>query len=375
VTAAEGAAEVRRPRLLVVEDDPEGARVLRTLLLQAGYFVQVAHDGPTAMRMMEDEGPPELLILDWMLPGMTGLEVCHLARQRWDALELPILMVTARTDPESMYAAFDAGASDYINKPFRGAELRARIGAHLRVRRLAEHHQRIEEHLQERDKLSTLGLLAGGVAHDLGNPLAVIAAHAQLLLRKVADEPAAAQLREILDAVERCRHITGDLLSFVRRRPRQRAVVDVGEVLASTFSMRDRSLTVAGIRATLDVSDHLPPVFGDAHQLQQVFLNLLVNAEHALRDSGRTLRAWASAPPDSDAVEVGFFNDGPPIPAGALPRIWEPFFTTKSADEGTGLGLAICRRIIHEHGGEITVSSGDDGTVFLIYLPTAAPGA
>lgn len=374
MSPVDGSADARRPRLLVVEDDPEGARVLRTLLTQAGYTVQIAHDGPTALKLMDQEGPPELLILDWMLPGMTGLEVCHLARQRWDALELPILMVTARTDPESMYAAFDAGASDYVNKPFRGAELRARIGAHLRVRRLAEHHQRIEEHLQERDKLSTLGLLAGGVAHDLGNPLAVIAAHAQLLLRKSGDESAAAQLREILDAVERCRRITGDLLAFVRRRPRQRAVVDVGEVLRTTFEMRERPLTVAGIRAALEVSEPLPPVFGDAHQLQQVFLNLLVNAEHALRESGRTLRTWASSPPGSDAVEVGFFNDGPPIPAGALPRIWEPFFTTKSAEEGTGLGLAICRRIIHEHGGEITVNSGDDGTAFVIYLPTAAHG-
>jgi C4-dicarboxylate-specific signal transduction histidine kinase len=356
----------------VVEDDPEGARVLRTLLLQAGYLVQVAHDGPTALRLMDADGPPELLILDWMLPGMTGLEVCHQARQRWDALELPILMVTARTDPESMYAAFDAGASDYVGKPFRGAELRARIGAHLRVRRLAEHHQRMEEHLQERDKLSTLGLLAGGVVHDLGNPLAVIAAHAQLLMRRVPDEAAGAQLREILDAVERCRRITGDLLSFVRRRPRQRTVVDVGEVLAATFAMRERPLAVAGIRASLEIADDLPHVFGDAHQLQQVFLNLLVNAEHALRDSGRTMRVWAAAPLDAEAVVVGFYNDGPPIPAGALPRIWEPFFTTKSAEEGTGLGLAICRRIVHEHGGEISASSGDDGTAFVIYLPTAA---
>jgi signal transduction histidine kinase len=372
VTIDQNLVEIRRPRLLVVEDDPEGARVLRTLLQQAGYLVQVAHDGATAMRIMEEEGPPELLILDWMLPGMTGLEVCHRARQRWDALELPILMVTARTDPESMYAAFDAGASDYVNKPFRGAELRARIGAHLRVRRLAEQHQRIEEHLQERDKLSTLGLLAGGVAHDLGNPLAVIAAHAQLLLRRLDDEATGAQLREILDAVERCRRITGDLLSFVRRRPRQRAVVEVGEVLATTFGMRERPLTVAGIRASLEVARALPPVFGDAHQLQQVFLNLLVNAEHALRDSGRTLRAWAVPVNEADAVEVGFFNDGPPIPAGAMPRIWEPFFTTKSAEEGTGLGLAICRRIVQEHGGEISVSSGDDGTTFLICLPAAA---
>ena len=91
----------------------------------------------------------------------------------------------------------------------------------------------------------------------------------------------------------------------------------------------------------------------------------------ALRDAGRTLRAWVTRAPEHDVVEVGFFNDGPPIPAGALPRIWEPFFTTKSAEEGTGLGLPICRRIVHEHGGEISVASGDGGTSFVIFMPAA----
>lgn len=357
-------------RLLIVEDDPAAGHVLRALLRQAGYQTDVAADGPAALRALDEGGRPDLILLDWMLPGMSGLQLCHHVRTRWDALELPILMVTARTDPESVYAAFDAGANDYVTKPFRGAEIRARIAAHLRVRRLAEDHVRMEDHLRERDKLSTLGLLAGGVAHDLNNPLAVINAHAQLLLRRAPDEGSAAGLREILDAVDRCRRIVGDVLGFVGRRPRERGMVDVGGVLRATYALRERHLATGGVRASLELTDAALPVFGDAGQLQQVFLNLLINAEQALRDGGRTLRIAAEL--DDEAVVVTFFNDGPPIPADSLPHIWEPFFTTKPAEEGTGLGLAISRRIVHEHGGEISVGSGPEGTTFSLRLPLGA---
>ena len=356
-----------RGRILVVEDDANAAHVLRTLLQQVEYDVEVAANGPAAIAALDRAGRPDLVLLDWMLPGMSGLEVCHHIRTRWDALELPVLMVTARTDPESVYAAFDAGASDYVTKPFRGAEIRARIEAHLRVRRLADEQRRMEDHLRERDKLSTLGLLAGGVAHDLNNPLAVIGAHAQLLLRRAADEGSAAQLREILESVERCRRIVGDVLGFVRRRPREPGVVEVGAVLRATYSLRERHLATRGVRASLELPDEPLPVFGDAGQLQQVFLNLLMNAEQALRDGGRTLALAAAA--EEDAVRVTFFNDGPPIAPDTLPHIWEPFFTTKPAEEGTGLGLAISRRIVQEHGGEISVASGGEGTVFTVRLP------
>ena len=354
-------------RVLIVEDDVHSAHVLRALLQQVGYAVEVAGDGHAALRALDEGGCPDLVLLDWMLPGMSGLEVCHQVRTRWDALELPILMVTARTDPESVYAAFDAGANDYLTKPFRGAEIRARIEAQLRVRRLADEHRRMEDHLRERDKLSTLGLLAGGVAHDLNNPLAVIGAHAQLLLRRAADERSAAQLREILDSVERCRRIVGDVLGFVRRRPRERGMVEVAAVLRATYALRERHLASGGVRASLELPDEALPVFGDAGQLQQVFLNLLINAEQALRDGGRTLLITAAT--DGEAVVATFFNDGPPIPPDALPHIWEPFFTTKPAEEGTGLGLAISRRIVQEHGGEISVASGAGGTTFSVRLP------
>jgi len=370
-TLSAGLDEPRGEHILIAEDDPAASRVLRQILERIGYRVSVAEDGDAAVRFLAEEGPPDLLLLDWMLPGVTGLEVCHLARQRWDPLRLPILMVTAKTDPESVYAAFDAGASDYVAKPFRGAELRARIAAHLRNKRLVEERERMEHHLRERDRLSTLGLLTGGVAHDLNNPLAVISAHAQMLLRRAGDERTRGQLREILDAVERCRRIASDLLGFARRHPAERRRLEVGEVVRATLALRRKDLDAAGIAVSLSVPAELPRVSADPHQLQQVFLNVVLNAEQAMHERGSALDVSMRAEAPGDAVSVCFTNDGPPIPPEALPHLFDPFFTTKPEDEGTGLGLAICRRIVQEHGGEIVVESGEAGTSFTIRLPAA----
>ena len=362
----------RGEHILIAEDDPGAGRVLRLLLEQTGYRVTLAADGTTALRILDEQGAPDLLLLDWMLPGVSGLEICHSARQRWDALRLPILMVTAKTDPESVYAAFDAGASDYVGKPFRGAELRARIGAHLRTRRLWEERERMEAHLREREKLFTLGLLAGGVAHDLNNPLAVISAHAQVLQRRAPEGEAAEQVRGILGAVDRCTRIVSELLNFARRHPAERGPVDVADVLRETLGMRERQISTSGIDLRVELDDALPRVQADAHQLAQVFLNIVVNAEHALAQGGRTLRVRvARAHEPVPSVEVELWNDGPPIPADVLPQIFDPLFTPKPGEEGTGLGLFICRRIIREHGGSLDVHSGAGGTAFTVRLPLA----
>lgn len=368
---ADFGGDARPAHLMIAEDDLASAAVLRTMLQRAGYRVSVFPDGSSILRALEEEGPPDVLLLDWMLPGVSGLEVCHRARQRWDALALPILMVTAKTDAESIYAAFDAGASDYVGKPFRGAELRARIAAHLRIQQLVEERRRLEEHLREREKLSSLGLLASGVAHDLNNPLAAISGFAQLLLRREEDERKTEDLRHILREVERCRGIVGSLLGYARRHPAERREVPLEELLRGTFELRERALRGAGVRAALHVAPGTAAVRGDGNQLQQVFLNVLLNAEHALRQGGGALRITAR-PEESGGVCIDFFNDAPPIPPEVLPRIFDPFFTTKPSDEGTGLGLAVSRSIVREHGGEIEVESGEGGTVFRVRLPGAA---
>jgi signal transduction histidine kinase len=362
-------------RVLLAEDDSASASMLRVMLQRAGYHVALAPDGPAALRMLEEDGLPDVLLLDWMLPGMSGLEVCHRVRQRWDAYLLPILMVTAKADGESVYAAFDAGANDYVTKPFRGAELRARIAAQIRTRRLAEERRRIEEQLRESDKLSSLGLLASGVAHDLNNPLAGISGYAQLLLRDERDPERADDLRHILREVERCRGIVKSLLGFARRSTPERRPVDVAEALREILELRERELRTAGVRHALSVPRAVPPLLADESQLQQVFLNIVLNAEHALRQGGGTLRITVRCDGPAEPLYVEFFNDAPPIPPEVLPRIFDPFFTTKSRDEGTGLGLAVSRRIVRDHGGDITVQSGSEGTVFCVQLPVGGTGS
>jgi signal transduction histidine kinase len=366
----------RAARILIAEDDGSTASVLETLLGRVGYEVALASDGAEALRMLEEGPAPDILLLDWMLPEASGLEICRRVRERWDPIMLPVLMVTAKTDAESISSAFAAGASDYLTKPFLGAELRARIAAHLRVKHLLEERARLDEHLMEREKLSALGLLVSGVAHDLKNPLGGISGYAQLLLEEEGDPTKMDSLRRILDEVQRCDRIVNDLLSFARRNPTERSEVDVARVLRDTVELRERQLQSSGLRTRVEIQPGLPRIHGDAHQLQQVFLNILINAEHALRDGGETLQVTAGiAPPstrrpgDTQWIALSFYNDGPPIPAELLPRIFQPLFTTKGKEEGTGLGLAICQRVVREHGGEMDVESGSDGTTFRIFLP------
>jgi two-component system NtrC family sensor kinase len=221
-------------------------------------------------------------------------------------------------------------------------------------------------------------LLVSGVAHDLNNPLGGIYGYAQLLVEQEHDPERLVALERIVSEVQRCNRIVADLLSFARRHTRERTVMDVGAVLASTMALRERHILARGLSARLDLSPILPRVVADAHQLQQVFLNILVNAEHALRERGTTLQITAepsSRPgPLGEWLAIRFFNDGPPIPPAVRARIFDPFFTTKG-EEGTGLGLAICRRIVREHGGDIEVESTSEGTTFSLLLPGSAVAA
>lgn len=362
----------RAPVVLVAEDDDAAADMLEMLLTRVGYEVRIARNGTEALRMVEESPPPDVLLLDWMLPEITGLEVCRQIRARRDALTLPILMVTAKADAESVSAAFAAGASDYLTKPFLGAELRARIHAQMRIKQLSEERRELDEQLMEREKLSMLGLLVSGVAHDLNNPLGGIYGYAQLLLEQESDPERLVAIERILSEVQRCNRIVADLLSFAGRHAPARHPVDIPDLLAQTLELRDRHLQAKGLERELAVDEGIPDVVADPHQLQRVFLNILINAEHALRDSGHVLRVGAERIRRFGTMEwvaIHFYNDGPPIPREMISRIFDPFFTTKGVDEGTGLGLAICRRIVREHGGEIEVSSSAEGTTFTVLLP------
>jgi len=234
--------------------------------------------------------------------------------------------------------------------------------------------------LVQAGKLSAVGQLVSGVAHELNNPLSVILGYGQLL----AERELPAELRRPVELIVaqggRMAKIVQSLLLFSRQRKAERAAVDVREAIEQTLGLRATQLMLSGIRVGTAYGEDVPAAEGDAHQLQQVFLNLILNAEQAILGSslagervGDAIRVGTAARVERGRtwVVVKVADNGPGIPRDVLPRIFEPFFTTKRVGEGTGLGLSVSYGIIQQHGGCLSVESRPGHTVFTIELPAA----
>ena len=220
-------------------------------------------------------------------------------------------------------------------------------------------------------KMSALGQLVSGVAHELNNPLSVIIGYGQLLLSREVPPALQRPLELMVAQGDRMAKIVRNLLYFARQRPPEHAAVDVRLVMEQTLALRLNHLTLSGISVERDFPDALPVINGDAQQLEQVFLNLLLNAEQAIHDTKATGRIILRARlrPDGRAILAQVVDDGPGIPAEALPRVFEPFYTTKTVGMGTGLGLSVSYGIVQEHGGRLTVESRPGATTFTMELP------
>ena len=238
--------------------------------------------------------------------------------------------------------------------------------------------------LLQAEKLSAIGQLVAGVAHELNNPLTSVIGYAQLLqeeVREAAEAPdprtpegLAHDLRRIAEESERAAKIVRNLLAFARRQSAARAEQDVVDVMTRVMSLRAYEFRLNAIEVETAFEPGLPSVLGDGGQLQQALLNLLLNAEQAMRArSVRRIRVGARRVPDADAVELFIADTGHGIPEENLRRIFDPFFTTREVGEGTGLGLSICYGIVRDHGGQISVESRvGQGTTFKMLLPARA---
>lgn len=260
---------------------------------------------------------------------------------------------------------------------------------HCIARDLTE-RRRLEEQLVQSEKLSAIGQLVAGVAHELNNPLTSVSGYAQLLLRdKSLGADSHQDVEQIHTQAERAARIVRNLLIFAREHKPERTSVAVNEVLRNTLALQAYQLRVDNISIALDLDPDLPITTADPHQLQQVFLNLITNARHAMVSKGGrgslTLRTRvAPAPPASDdavngassgaMIEIEVADTGVGIPERDLARIFNPFFTTKPVGQGTGLGLSICFGIVREHEGQIWAESQIGvGTRIFITLPIRTP--
>jgi PAS domain S-box-containing protein len=220
------------------------------------------------------------------------------------------------------------------------------------------------------EKMAAVGQLVSGVAHEVNNPLTAILGFADLLLEN-PDLPATAlkDLRVILQEAQRTKQIVQNLLSFARQMPPQRNAVQLNLILRRTIQLRSYDFNSHGVDIVEHLDEGLPDVIGDAHQLQQVFLNILNNAYDAVHEIGRPARIEIMTTKAGDAVEVSFRDNGYGI--SHPDRIFDPFFTTKEVGKGTGLGLSICYGIVKEHGGEILCHNNTDseGATFIVRFP------
>ena len=230
--------------------------------------------------------------------------------------------------------------------------------------------KKLEQQIIQSERLAAMGQMIGGFAHELNNPLTSIMGVAELLQENESSEPVRKQLAMLQQQARRAADVVQNLMYFSRPPSPGKGTINLGELVQRTLHLHAYSLRKNNITVDFLSDASLPPVEGDPHQLMQVFLNLILNAEQAMRDvrDRGTLRVRLEK--GTNSVSAIFQDDGPGIPVKILPNIFDPFYTTKRPGRGTGLGLSICKAILREHSGNIEASSGPGGgALFTVTLP------
>lgn len=418
-------------RIFIVDDDQCSRELLADSLSHKGYVTRCLANGKLALEAALEE-PPDLILLDVMMPGMDGFEVCRLLKENPATRFVPVVMVTCLNEKAMRLKGIDAGADDFISKPIDTTEILLRTRNLLLVKQyqdfLKEHAGILEEQVRlrteelekaladlkstqgqmmQQEKMAMVGQLTAGLAHEINNPIGFIAsnlgslgkycekllnfieAQQEALLSGQPDprqaELISAQRRqfkidylvkdlpemilETQDGVERIKSIVRDLKCFSRADDSEQKLADINQCLESTLNIAKNELKYkATIRREYG---ELPEILCYPQQLGQVFMNLLVNAAHAIDTQGEiTVRSWH----DGGRIFVAISDTGCGIPAQQRERIFEPFFTTKGVGKGTGLGLSISNEIIRNHAGEIRVESEPgQGSTFTVSLPLERP--
>jgi CheY-like chemotaxis protein len=230
--------------------------------------------------------------------------------------------------------------------------------------------------LYQTEKLAAMGQLLAGVAHELNNPLSVILGNLALM-QPATRSPVEPRIEKIQRAADRCARLVKSFLALARQRPPERRAMRINDTVREAVELLGYQLRVSDVEVILDLDEAVPPIWADPHQFHQVVVNLLTNADQALRTvaAPRTIRVTTRHDPAAGHVRLEVCDSGPGIPPEVQAHVFEPFFTTKPPGEGTGLGLSLCRGIVQEHDGVIHLESDPGRTVFRIELPVGTPGA
>ena len=375
-----------RQRILIVDDEIRMCESLAILLNSRGYDTQCFTDGRKALPYLQ-EHTCDLLLLDLMMPEVDGFTVMNGVKEF--SPDMPVVIMTAQGSADYAVAALKGGADDYLSKPFEIDELIKRIENVINNHRLSRENALIEgklamteAQLRQAQKMEAIGTLAGGIAHDFNNILMGIQGHISLMLFQVdTSHPFHQRLKNLEKLVESGSKLTSQLLGYARKGSYEVKPIDLNAVIKETAETFRR--VRKDVIFLFDFAEGLSLVEADSGQIEQIFMNLFVNAADAMPNGGKitiqtentVIQDMASRPFSLKAGSYALLtvsDTGIGMDKATCERIFEPFFTTKEMGRGTGLGLASVYGIVKGHDGYIDVESVPGaGTTFRIYFPVS----
>ncbi|HVH39070.1 MAG TPA: PAS domain S-box protein [Gemmatimonadaceae bacterium] len=359
----------------------ERARAAALERVEAGYtrLVESAED---AIATLDEEG--NLTSVNCALERTTGRRRDRLVGTHFTELVRPAERATLwrafvnslggerqRSEVRFTHRDGRAGVATVLSAP---VVERGRITGVLAIARDVTEERALIEQVVRREKLAALGEMIGGVAHEINTPLTGILAFSQILMARTEEGDARQAAASIAHEAKRAARIVGQLLTFARQNPPERMRTDVNQVVRETLAVRRLALESQGIEVATDLDPRLPVTWADAFQLQQVFVNLLANAEQALSGRSGVRLITVRSRREADRLVVAVQDSGDGIAPEHIVHIFNPFYTTKPRGIGTGLGLSISHGIVREHDGSLRVhSEPGQGATFEVVLPLVSP--